>query len=214
MNIKKGYIIPECIELKTSPLHGLGWFATEFIPKESNLGVCHYYDYSEKPVKHLRNPLVGFFNYSVDKNAWLPIVKKEFINGKGWVTELITTKDIQKGEEILLRYSWYDPTKPDTETNKHYIPLPDCVSIEKRNGNYVLYATKDIVKGFDFGYSHSYYSKTDCYEPNAMGGYLLESNNSNCKLLEKDKELHLLSIKLIKKGEAIKVDYEKPLGYL
>lgn len=208
MNIKKGYTIPECIELKKSSLHGLGWFTTEFIPKGSNIGICHYYDYTEKPVKHLRNPLVGFFNYSVNKNAWLPIVKKNFSNGKGFVTELITTKDIEKGEEILLRYSWYDPTKPDSETNKHYIPLPDCVSIEKRNGVYVLYATKDIIKGFDFGCSHSYYNKTECYEPNPIGGYLLESIKPNCKLVKKDKELHLKSEKLIKKGEEISVTYE------
>lgn len=214
MNIEKGHSIPKCLELKKSPLHGLGIFATEFIPKGSNLGICHYYDYSERPVKHLRNPLVGFLNYSVNKNAWLPLAKKEFINGNGWVTELVTTKDIEKGEEILLKYSWYDPTKPDTKKNKHYIPLPNCVSIEERNGYYVLYATKDIVEGFDFGYSHSYYNETDCYEPNPIGGYLLESNKPNCKLLKKDKELYLQSIRLIKKGEVIKVDYEKPLGYL
>ena len=208
MNIKKGYNIPTCLELKKSPLHGLGYFATEFIPKGSNLGICHYYDYSERPTKHLRNPLVGFFNYSVNKNAWLPIIKKEFINGMGWVTELITTKDIEKGEEVLLKYSWYDPTKPNTETNKHYIPLPDCVSIKKRGEIYVLYATKDIVKDFYLGYSHSYYSKTDCYEPNPMGGYLLESINPNCKLFKKGKDLHLKTEKLIKKGEEISVSYE------
>ena len=81
MNIKKGYNIPSCLELKKSSIHGLGIFATKFIPKESNLGICHYYDYSESPVRHLRNPFVGFLNYSKDKNAHLPIVKKRFTNG-------------------------------------------------------------------------------------------------------------------------------------
>jgi len=208
MTIKKGNIIPEGLELKESPLHGLGVFATKFIPKGSNLGICHYYDYNERPVKHLRNPLVGFFNYSVNKNAWLPIVKKEFTNGIGSVTELITTKDIEKGEEILLRYSWYDPTKPDTKKNKHYVPLPDCVSIEERDGAYTLYATKDIVKDFDFGYSHSYYSKSDLYEPNPVGGYLIESATPNCNIFKKDKELRLKSKRKIKKGESISVSYE------
>ena len=60
MNIKKGYNIPSCLELKKSSIHGLGIFATKFISKESNLGICHYYDYSESPVRHLRNPFVGF----------------------------------------------------------------------------------------------------------------------------------------------------------
>ena len=208
MNVKKGYNMPKCLELRQSPLHGLGIFATDFIPKGSNLGICHYYDYSERPVKHLRNPIVGFFNYSVDKNAWLPIVKKEFKSNIGWVTELVTTKDIEKGEEILLKYSWYDPTKPDTKKNKHYIPLPDCVSIEKRNGVYTLYATKDIMKDFDFGYSHSYYDKSDLYEPNPIGGYLLESTIPNCDMFKKDKDLYLKSKRNIKKGESISVNYE------
>ena len=55
MNIKKGYNIPESLELKKSPIHGLGVFATEFIPKGTNLGICHYYDFREKPTKYLRN---------------------------------------------------------------------------------------------------------------------------------------------------------------
>ena len=76
MNIKKGYNIPSCLELKKSSIHGLGIFATKFIPKESNLGICHYYDYSESPVRHLRNPFVGFLNYSITstqlciRNIW------------------------------------------------------------------------------------------------------------------------------------------------
>ena len=209
MHIKKGHNTPDCLELKKSSIHGLGHFAKRFIPKGTNLGICHYYDYSESPVRHLRNPMVGFFNYSINKNAWLPIKRKIFKNGKGSVTELITTKDIEEGEEVLLKYSWYDPTKPDTEKNKHYIPLPDCVSIEKRNNVYVLYATKDITENFNFGYSHSYYDKTDCYEPNPIGGYLSQTNNPNCKLIKKNKDLYLVSKVIINKGELISVNYEE-----
>ena len=103
MNIKKGYNIPDCLELKKSSIHGLGIFATKFIPKGSNLGICHYYDFSKVPLKkYLRNTLVPFFNYSKNKNAHLPIVKKDFEHGTGYVTELIILKDIQKEEEILL----------------------------------------------------------------------------------------------------------------
>lgn len=208
MKINKGYNIPDSLEIKQSPLHGLGVFATKFIPKETKLCICHYYDYSKKPVKHLRNPLVGFFNYSVDKNANLPIVKKDFKYGVGYVTELVTTKDIQKGEEVLLRYTWYDPTKPDTEKNKHYIPLPDCVTVNKVNDVYILQATKDIEENYNFGFSHSYYNKTGAYEPNPVGGYLTESETPNCELIKKDGELHLKTIQPIKKGEDITVSYD------
>ena len=48
MKIKKGYIIPSCLELRKSPLHGLGYFATEFIPKDTELGICHYFDYHDR----------------------------------------------------------------------------------------------------------------------------------------------------------------------
>ena len=212
MNIKKGYNIPDCLELKKSSIHGLGIFATKFIPKGSNLGICHYYDFSRAPLKkYLRNTLVPFFNYSKNKNAHLPIVKKDFEHGIGYVTELITLKDIQKEEEILLTYTWYDPTKPNTEDNKHYIPLPNCVSIKKINNKYCLYATKNIEKNFDLGISHSYYDKTGVYEPNAIGGYLVESNKPNTFLYKKNNDLYLKSNLLIKKGDLISVDYEKTL---
>ena len=48
MKIKKGYIIPKCVELKKSPLHGLGVFATEFIPEGTELGVGHYFDFHNR----------------------------------------------------------------------------------------------------------------------------------------------------------------------
>jgi hypothetical protein len=209
MNIKKGYNIPSCLELKKSSIHGLGIFATKFIPKGTNLGICHYYDYTKNPVRHLRNPFVSFFNYSINKNAHLPIVKKRFINGVGFVTELITLKNIQKGEEVLLTYSWYNPTKPDTEDNKHYLPLPNNISIKKVNNKYCLYATEDIVKDFNLGISHSYYNRTDVYEPNAIGGYLVESNKPNAFLNKVDNNLYLKSNSFIKKGDLISVDYER-----
>ena len=121
--------------------------------------------------------------------------------------QLLTKKDIQKGEELLLKYSWYDPTKPNTENNKHYIPLPKEVSIEKRNGKYVLYALEDIEEGFDFGVSHHWYKPSCCFEPNPIGWYLEELNKPNCRLIEDGRDITLESIKKIKKGETISVNY-------
>ena len=212
MKIKKGYVIPSCLELKGSSLHGLGYFATEFIPEGAELGICHYFDYHDREGKivNLRTPTVGFFNYDKKPNVILrqerPSPKWEYAYSMH--NRLFTRRDIQKGEEILLKYTWYDPTKPDTETNKHYIPLPECVSIEKRNGVYVLYALENIDVGFDFGVSHHWYKPSGMFEPNPIGGYLEESKESNCKLIKGERELSLRSILKINKGETISVNYE------
>lgn len=213
MKIKKGYIIPNCLELRKSPLHGLGYFATEFIPEGTDLGICHYFDYhnQEGKIVNLRTPIVGFFNYDENPNA---ILRQErpsprWKHAHSMHNRLFTRRDIQKGEEILLKYSWYDPTKPNTETNKHYIPLPECVSIEKRNGVYVLYALENINMGFDFGVSHYRYTPSGMFEPNPIGGFLVESNKPNCKLIKQETDLSLTSILKINKGETISVNYEK-----
>jgi len=210
MKINKGYTIPNNLELKPSPLHGLGMFATEFIPKKTNLGVCHYYDFTNK--RYLRNSFVPFFNYSKKRNAYLAVIRKKFKNGYGYITELITTENIKKGEEILLTYTWYDPTKPNTKDNKHYIPLPSCVSIKKIDNKYCLYATKDIIKDFDLGTSHGFYDKTEVYEPNAIGGYIIESNNPNAILIKKENDIHIKTNSFIKKGSLISVNYGNMVG--
>lgn len=213
MKIKKGHIIPNCLELRKSPLHGLGWFATEFIPKDTELGICHYFDYhnQEGKIVNLRTPIVGFLNYDKNPNA---ILRQERPSPR-WEcaysmhNRLFTRRDIQKGEEILLKYSWYDPTKPDAEINRHYIPLPECVSIEKRNGVYVLYALENINIGFDFGVSHHWYTPSGMFEPNPIGGFLVEFNKPNCKLIKRETDLSLMSILKINKGETISINYEK-----
>ena len=211
MKIKKGYIIPKCVELKKSPLHGLGVFATEFIPEGTELGVGHYFDFHnrKKGIVNLRTTLVPFFNYNNNPNLVLkqekPTPKWEC--GFSLHNRIYTKRDIQIGEELLLKYSWYDPTKPDTENNRHYIPLPNCVSIEKRDGKYVLYAIEDIEKGFNFGVCHHWYEPTCCFEPNAIGGYLTESITPNSKLVKEERDISLHSIKRINKGETISVNY-------
>jgi len=211
MNIKKGYIIPKCVELKKSPLHGLGVFATEFIPKGTELGVGHYFDFHNRKegIVNLRTTLVPFFNYNIDSNLVLkqekPTPKWEC--GFSLHNRIYAKRDIQKGEELLLKYSWYDPTKPDNESNKHYIPLPNCVSIEEREGKYVLYALEDIEEGFNFGVCHHWYEPSCCFEPNPIGGYLTEYKEPNCKLIKGERDLLLKSILKINKGEIISVDY-------
>lgn len=211
MNIKKGYIIPKCVELKKSPLHGLGVYATEFIPEGTELGIGHYFDFHNRngEIVNLRTPTIAFFNYCETPNVRLKQEKPspKWECGYSIHNRIYTKKDIQKGEELLLKYSWYDPTKPNTENNKHYIPLPKEVSIEKRESKYVLYALEDIKVGFDFGVCHHWYKPSCCFEPNPIGGYIKEDKNPNSKLVKEGRDITLRSIKRINKGESISVDY-------
>ena len=204
MNVKKGYNIHKCLELKKSPLHGLGVFATEFIPKGTRIEVGHYFVWKNKKWKNLRTPYIAFVNYDENPNSVLRLnlEKSEF----GIHNVHITNKDIQIGEEITLKYSWYDPTKPNSETNKHYIPLPNCVSIEQRDGKYVLYALEDIQKDFNFGMCHHWYTSSGYFEPNPIGGYLTESITPNSVFIKHEDHLTLKSKSIIRKGEKITVN--------
>jgi len=211
--IKKSYIHHSSLELKNSSLHGLGVFAKEFIPEGTELGIGHYFDFHNRNNKivTLRNPTIAFFNYCETPNV---ILKQEKPNpmwecGYSMHNRIFTIRDIIEGEELLLKYSWYDPTKPDAENNKHYLPLPNCISVEERGGKYVLFALEDIEEGFNFGVCHHWYKPSCCFEPNPIGGYIEESKTPNCKLIKEDRNLVLHSIKKINKGETISVDYEK-----
>ena len=76
-------------------------------------------------IVNLRTTLVPFFNHNNNPNLVLkqkkPTPKWEC--GFSLHNRIYTKRDIQIGEELLLKYSWYDPTKPDTENNRHYIQL-------------------------------------------------------------------------------------------
>lgn len=106
------------IELGISPIEGLGIFATEDIPKGTNLGFTHYFIRINEEQQIIRTPLGGFYNHSEEPNAQR-ISKFVYWNGMDVgrrafkVSELITLRDIEKGEEIVGKYSMYDPTEKD-----------------------------------------------------------------------------------------------------
>lgn len=88
--------LPESLTIKASPIEGLGLFATQDIPKGTNLGKSHIKVYNEM----VRTPLGGFYNHSDTPNA----VKKPVGNTK-W--NLVTKRDIKVGEEITVKYNFY-----------------------------------------------------------------------------------------------------------
>ena len=96
--------LPESVTIKPSGIHDLGLFANQDIKKSTNLGVTHI----KIDDKIIRTPLGGFINHSNTPNC----TKVELhANGhepfrKKW--NLVTTQDIKKGEEITLRYTFYN----------------------------------------------------------------------------------------------------------
>ena len=96
--------LPESLTIRESKVNGLGLFATEGIAQGTNLGMSHVVIGSGI----IRTPLGGFINHSNTPNC----TKVELhANGhepyrKKW--NLVTTQDIKKGEEITLRYTFYN----------------------------------------------------------------------------------------------------------
>jgi len=89
--------LPESLTIKPSSIDGLGLFATQTIPKNTDLGMIHF-TYGELII---RTPLGGFINHS-DK----PNCKKLDLEDE-W--HLKTIKEIKKNEELTLKYTLYTP---------------------------------------------------------------------------------------------------------
>ena len=101
--------LPESLTIKQSKVNGLGLFAKEGIAQGMNLGMSHF----KIDQTIFRTPLGGFINHSNDPNMVkvelrmtnqdLPNLKYDY---KKW--NLIALRDIKKGEELTLRYTFYN----------------------------------------------------------------------------------------------------------
>ena len=101
--------LPDSLTIKTSKVNGLGLFAKEGIAQGTNLGMTHI----KINEKIIRTPLGGFINHANEANCVKvellmtnhddPEVKFDY---KKW--NLITLRDIKDGEELTLRYTFYD----------------------------------------------------------------------------------------------------------
>ena len=101
--------LPESLTIKQSEINGLGLFARKGIAQGANLGMSHVLIGSGI----IRTPMGGFINHSDDANT----VKVELrINNeddpllkvatKKW--NLVAIRDIKEGEELTVRYTFYD----------------------------------------------------------------------------------------------------------
>ena len=100
--------LPDKVRLGFSDIHDIGLFAKEGIAQGTNLGMTHIMITNNI----IRTPLGGFINHSDDANC----VKAEIrmfneddpskpLNYKKW--NLITLRNIKKGEELTLKYTFY-----------------------------------------------------------------------------------------------------------
>ena len=99
--------LPESLTIKQSGIDGLGLFAKEGIAQGTNLGMTHI----KLNGNMVRTPLGGFINHSNTPN----VVKVELLmtsegeikfNYKKW--NLVTLRNIKKGEELTILYTFYN----------------------------------------------------------------------------------------------------------
>ena len=99
--------LPESLTIQQSGINGLGLFAKEDIAQGTNFGMSHI----KLNGNMVRTPLGGFINHSDTPN----VVKVELLmtseggikfNYKKW--NLVTLRDIKKGEELTVAYTFYN----------------------------------------------------------------------------------------------------------
>ena len=101
--------LPDSLTIKQSGINGLGLFAKEDLGQGTNLGMSHVK--IEDTI--IRTPLGGFINHSNTANCVKaelrftdeddPLLKFDY---KKW--NLITVRDIKAGEELTVRYTFYN----------------------------------------------------------------------------------------------------------
>ena len=96
--------LPESLTIKTSGVHGLGLFADQKIMQGTNLGMSHI------KLKNtiIRTPLGVFINHANEPNCAKIelLMKDDSLDYKKW--NLITLTNIKEGEELTVRYTFYD----------------------------------------------------------------------------------------------------------
>ena len=118
--------LPKSLTIKDSKIDGLGLFSKTKIQKNSFIGISHV-KHDDFQDMYIRTPLGGFYNHSKNPNVTklssdsLPKYDfgqnieekiKEFSednNDKNLkYLYLVSLKDIEPGEEILAKYTFYE----------------------------------------------------------------------------------------------------------
>jgi|ERR1035437_1407562 SET domain-containing protein len=94
--------LPIYLTIKSSDIEGLGLFTNTDIDANFRIGLTHIKDYRFEN-GYSRTPLGGFFNHSSNPNCKV-IYEGDFIF-------LETIGEIKAGEEITVKYTFYNPSK-------------------------------------------------------------------------------------------------------
>ena len=101
--------LPESVTIKTSKVNGLGLFANQKIMQGTNLGMTHL----KIGDTIFRTPLGGFINHANEPNCVKAELRMTEEDTKGHKYDykkwnLIITQDIEEGEELTSRYTFYN----------------------------------------------------------------------------------------------------------
>ena len=101
--------LPESLTIKTSKVNGLGLFAKEGIAQGTNFGMSHL----KIGDTIFRTPLGGFINHANEPNCVKAELRMTDEDTKGHKYDykkwnLITIRDIEEGEELTVRYTFYN----------------------------------------------------------------------------------------------------------
>ena len=96
--------LPDSVEIRNSSIHGVGLFAKTPIKKGIHLGISHVFAPGFKG-DHIRTPVGGFINHSEE-----PTCHKIESPEESVITyySLVTSRDIEKDEELTLTYTLYN----------------------------------------------------------------------------------------------------------
>ena len=96
--------LPSGLTVADSGIAGQGLFTTRRLVMGTSLGISHYRIDGE----YIRTPLGGFINHSDEPNCVRNQVRIKPYYDK-W--NLLVIEDIEEGDELTLKYTWYDPQK-------------------------------------------------------------------------------------------------------
>ena len=118
--------LPKYLTIKNSKIDGLGLFSKTKIQKNSFIGITHV-KHNDFQDMYIRTPLGGFYNHSKNPNVTkissdtlpkydfgqnIEMKIKESLEDKNnnnlKYFYLVSLKDIEPGEEILAKYTFYD----------------------------------------------------------------------------------------------------------
>ena len=100
--------LPKGLRIEKSKIQGFGLFTLFFLKAGTNLGTSHIKIKDEL----IRTPLGGFVNHSDDPNC----IKTKLHTDNYIKYNLVTIKDITGGEELTVKYTFYNMSSNGSQT--------------------------------------------------------------------------------------------------